>query len=121
MHQVGATPDRSLSELSVCVVGINYAPDTTGIAPYTTALASALHTAGAAVHVITGIPHYPQLVFADGGYAARLAEPRPRPPGLVYCLTLPPARLPGPSHVATAATSALGPEVGITGIVPIST
>ena len=68
MHQVGATPDRSLSELSVCVVGINYAPDTTGIAPYTTALASALHTAGAAVHVITGIPHYPQWRVQDERY-----------------------------------------------------
>jgi colanic acid biosynthesis glycosyl transferase WcaI len=50
----------SLSGLRICLAGINYAPDSTGIAPYTTAMAAALRKAGAAVHVVTGLPHYPE-------------------------------------------------------------
>ena len=40
-------------------MGINYAPETTGIAPYTTDLAEALVERGHRVHVVTGYPHYP--------------------------------------------------------------
>jgi colanic acid biosynthesis glycosyl transferase WcaI len=54
--------------LSVCLVGINYAPETTGIAPYTTAMAHALSGAGSRVHVITGLPHYPQWSVTDMSY-----------------------------------------------------
>ena len=57
-----------LDGLSVCLVGINYAPETTGIAPYTTAMAHALSDAGAQVHVITGLPHYPQWSVTDTSY-----------------------------------------------------
>ncbi len=49
-----------LTGRSITIVGINYAPEETGIAPYTTALARALSAAGAQVHVVTGLPHYPQ-------------------------------------------------------------
>lgn len=59
----------TLADLSVCLVGINYAPDSTGIAPYTTAMAHALADAGADVHVVTGIPHYPQWAVTDPTYA----------------------------------------------------
>jgi len=52
----------------VCVVGIDYAPDSTGIAPYTTAFARALAEAGADVRVVTGIPHYPQWRVTDQRY-----------------------------------------------------
>lgn len=55
MHQVSTTPDRGLAELSVCVGGHTTRRLPRGIGPYTTALASALHTAGAAVHVVTGV------------------------------------------------------------------
>lgn len=54
-----------MSAISVLVVGINYAPETTGIAPYTTALARALAEAGHEVEVVTGIPHYPQWQVTD--------------------------------------------------------
>jgi colanic acid biosynthesis glycosyl transferase WcaI len=43
----------------VVVVGINYAPEPTGIAPYTTGLVSHLAAHAAAVTVLTGVPHYP--------------------------------------------------------------
>jgi colanic acid biosynthesis glycosyl transferase WcaI len=43
----------------VGVVGIYYPPELTGIAPYNAGLAEALIEAGASVHVITGVPHFP--------------------------------------------------------------
>lgn len=46
--------------MKVLVVGVNYAPEITGIAPYTTAMANGLVQAGHDVRVITGVPHYPQ-------------------------------------------------------------
>ena len=44
---------------SVLVVGINYSPETTGIAPYTTAVAEHLAASGHRTTVLTGFPHYP--------------------------------------------------------------
>jgi colanic acid biosynthesis glycosyl transferase WcaI len=43
----------------VLVVGINYAPEHTGIAPYTTQACEYLAAHGAEVFVLTGVPHYP--------------------------------------------------------------
>src|SRR4051794_33032878 len=43
----------------VLVVGINYAPEPFGIAPYTTGMAEHLAARGACVTVLTGLPHYP--------------------------------------------------------------
>lgn len=45
--------------LDITILGINYAPETTGIAPYMTDLAESLAERGHRVHVITGYPHYP--------------------------------------------------------------
>lgn len=42
------------------VIGVNYAPEISGIAPYTTAMSEGLAASGHDVEVITGIPHYPQ-------------------------------------------------------------
>ena len=50
----------TFSGRSICIVGVNYAPEITGIAPYTTALARHLVGLGAQVHVVTGVPHYPE-------------------------------------------------------------
>jgi colanic acid biosynthesis glycosyl transferase WcaI len=44
----------------VAILGINYAPESTGIAPYTTRLATGLAQRGHDVRVFTGYPHYPQ-------------------------------------------------------------
>lgn len=49
----------SLSGLRILVVGINYAPEHTGIAPYTTQACRVLAGAGAGVYVLSGLPHYP--------------------------------------------------------------
>lgn len=54
-------PDRAL-----LMFGINYAPEQTGIAPYTTELAEHLATRGWQVTVVTGMPHYPQWRVAEG-------------------------------------------------------
>lgn len=54
-----------LNGLRVLLVGINYLPETSGIAPYTSELAAALHDAGADVRVITGVPHYPAWRAAE--------------------------------------------------------
>src|SRR2546423_5317534 len=48
------------SAISVLLIGINYAPELTGIGPYTTGLAEHFAGQGHAVRVITGVPHYPQ-------------------------------------------------------------
>lgn len=44
---------------SVTVVGLNYSPELTGIAPYTTKFAEHLSCEGYRVRVVTGFPHYP--------------------------------------------------------------
>lgn len=44
---------------SVLFVGINYAPEPTGISPYTTGMAEGLAREGWDVRVLTSYPHYP--------------------------------------------------------------
>ncbi|TFV53715.1 glycosyltransferase family 4 protein [Blastococcus sp. TF02A-35] len=59
--------------LRVSIIGLNYAPETTGIAPYTTGLARHLAISGHDVTVITGHPHYPEWRLHPG-------YERPQPP-----------------------------------------
>jgi glycosyltransferase involved in cell wall biosynthesis len=66
--------DSSSRHRRVLVVGLNYAPENTGIACYTTGMARMLAEAGHAVHVITGFPHYPQWRVADGYRGRRIEE-----------------------------------------------
>lgn len=49
------------------LVGLNYAPEPTGIAPYTSGLARGLAERGHDVRVITAMPHYPEWRIR-GGY-----------------------------------------------------
>ncbi|PZE65396.1 glycosyltransferase family 4 protein [Curtobacterium sp. MCBD17_021] len=51
---------------SVLMVGINYAPESTGIAPYSAGLARELVGRGFKVRVISSFPHYPQWSFGSG-------------------------------------------------------
>lgn len=44
---------------SVLFVGVNYAPEPTGVSPYTTGMAEGLAREGWDVRVITAYPHYP--------------------------------------------------------------
>src|SRR2546422_11098784 len=48
------------SAVSILLIGINYAPELTGIGPYTTGLADHFAGQGHHVWVITGVPHYPE-------------------------------------------------------------
>ncbi len=45
--------------LKIAILGINYAPEQTGIGPYTTGIAAGLSRRGHDVTVLTGQPHYP--------------------------------------------------------------
>ena len=42
------------------IVSLNYAPELTGIAPYSTGVAEHLAAFGYDVSVIAGMPHYPE-------------------------------------------------------------
>ncbi|CAL8896338.1 glycosyltransferase family 4 protein [Kocuria varians] len=50
----------------ILIVGLNYAPENTGIAPYTAGMARALREDGWDVEVVTGLPHYPQWQVHEG-------------------------------------------------------
>lgn len=64
-----------VSELpSVLIVSLNYAPEPTGIAPYTTRLAERLSSSGHSVRVLTGYPHYPEWKLRDGFSGAFISE-----------------------------------------------
>jgi glycosyltransferase involved in cell wall biosynthesis len=54
-----ATGVATLGSRRILIFGFNYAPELTGIAPYTTALAEHYAQLGHRVRVITGVPHYP--------------------------------------------------------------
>lgn len=53
-------PQKADRPLRILVIGINYAPEVTGIAPYTAGLAAGLAARGHAVRAITAMPHYPE-------------------------------------------------------------
>ena len=50
----------------ILIIGLNYSPEHTGIAPYTAGMARALREAGWDTEVITGLPHYPQWQVHEG-------------------------------------------------------
>ncbi|MCA1704453.1 MAG: hypothetical protein LC808_14820, partial [Actinobacteria bacterium] len=66
-----STSERRGNRRRLLLVGINYAPEETGIAPYTTGLAEHLAANGWSVRVMTGMPHYPQWRVSDE-YRGRL-------------------------------------------------
>ena len=47
------------------IVGVNYAPEQTGIGPYTTGIAEHMARSGWEVTVVTGMPHYPSWRVDD--------------------------------------------------------
>ncbi|ROR90511.1 glycosyltransferase [Nocardioides aurantiacus] len=58
----------------ILFVGINYAPEPTGIAPYTAGMASGLARRGHDVRVVTGYPHYPWWEVPEGYAGRRMRE-----------------------------------------------
>jgi colanic acid biosynthesis glycosyl transferase WcaI len=57
----------------ILVIGINYAPETTGIAPFTTGVCEHLASHGHQVEVITAFPYYPEWRVRDG-YRGRIYQ-----------------------------------------------
>ena len=55
----------------IAILGVNYAPEPTGIAPYTTGIAAGLAKRGHDVLVLTGHPHYPYWRRADHSVGLR--------------------------------------------------
>jgi colanic acid biosynthesis glycosyl transferase WcaI len=64
--------------MQVLLVGINYAPEPSGIAPYSTRIAEGLRARGHGVRVLTTYPHYPQWRVHDGYSGLRQRERRGR-------------------------------------------
>lgn len=63
---MATTTDGSQRRRHLVIVGVNYAPELSGIAPYTTAMAEHLAAQGDEITVVTGMPHYPQWRVAPG-------------------------------------------------------
>lgn len=64
----------SRRSIAAAVLGINYAPEPTGIAPYTTGLAQGLVARGHRIRVLTGYPHYPQWRRVSTASGLRIDE-----------------------------------------------
>jgi colanic acid biosynthesis glycosyl transferase WcaI len=58
----------------IVILGVNYAPEPTGIAPYTTGIAAGLTKRGHEVLVLTGHPHYPYWRRIDHSVGLRSEE-----------------------------------------------
>jgi colanic acid biosynthesis glycosyl transferase WcaI len=56
--------------LRVVIYGVNYAPERTGIGPYTAELAEALAARGHQVRAIVGVPHYPEWTTSTSAFGA---------------------------------------------------
>ncbi|MEP6463248.1 MAG: glycosyltransferase family 4 protein [Frankiaceae bacterium] len=61
----------NLAAARIAVVGVNYAPEPTGSAPYTAGMAEMLAAQARSVDVVCGIPHYPSW-RVDPAYRWRL-------------------------------------------------
>lgn len=59
-RQSAAERTVPLKALRIALISLNYAPELTGIAPYSTRLAEALTRRGHQLRVLTGYPHYPE-------------------------------------------------------------
>lgn len=69
--RISASDAKPGAALRIIIVSLNYSPEPTGIAPYSTGLAEGLARRGHDVRVITGIPHYPEWRNYTGVHALR--------------------------------------------------
>jgi len=58
----------------VTIVGLNYVPEPTGIAPYTAGLAAGLSSSGWKIRAVTSYPHYPAWKISEGYSGNRMVE-----------------------------------------------
>jgi colanic acid biosynthesis glycosyl transferase WcaI len=73
VHRPITLPCMSPS-IRIAILGINFAPEPTGIAPYTTGLAREMAERGHDVLVLTGQPHYPYWKRRQGDWHLRTDE-----------------------------------------------
>ena len=73
-----------MESLDVLIIGLNYAPEPAGIAPYTTGLANGLAARGHRVRVLTGLPHYPQWAITPGYEGGRVYTATTGKPEVVH-------------------------------------
>lgn len=73
------TPSAGAATIDITIIGLNYAPEPTGIARYTSGLAEGLAARGDSVTVVTGFPHYPQWRIDERYTGRKIVE---RSPGL---------------------------------------
>lgn len=63
-----------MKKLRITILGLNYSPEATGNAPYTSSLAEGLSKAGHTIHVVAGYPHYPEWDLRQGYSGWKLEE-----------------------------------------------
>lgn len=108
--------------MRICIIGLNYEPEKSGVAPYTTGMAVGLATRGHDVEVLTSLPHYPEwrinpayrglsgtLTTIDGVAVRRFAHYVPAEPTACSRLTFE-----GTFGVRVASTSWNKPELVLT-------
>src|SRR5437667_6774983 len=59
--------------MRILIIGINYSPERTSVAPFNTGLSEHLAAQGHNVHVITAFPYYPEWRIWDG-YRGKLTS-----------------------------------------------
>lgn len=91
--------------MRILLLGLNYAPEPTGVGVYTTRLARLLSDEGHSVHVVTGLPHYPVWKFSEG-YSGRTIEERDGDVRVTRIRHPLPRNTLGPSRVAMEAVFA---------------
>ncbi|MEH6827274.1 WcaI family glycosyltransferase [Parasphingorhabdus sp.] len=95
--------------MKILILGINYAPELTGIAVYTAGLAQDLVARGHAVEVVTAPPYYPDWQVAAGHSPWRYASDRQAGVQITRCPIYVPRNPSGPKrilhHLSFAITS----------------
>lgn len=96
--------------MRILIVGINYAPELTGIGKYSSEMAEWLAAAGHEVRFVTAPPHYPEWHVADGYSAWRYAREERNEVSVWRCPVWVPARPSGLKrllHLGSFALSSL--------------
>ena len=100
--------------MKILILGINYAPELTGIAVYTAGLARDLVARGHAVEVITAPPYYPDWKVAEGHSSWRYARDNDGGITITRCPLYVPRQPSGPKrilHHLSFALSSLFPMI----------
>lgn len=97
----------TIPSMRVLILGINYAPEPTGIAVYTSGMARALAAAGHDVTVVSGQPYYPGWKIMPGHKATRYSSERDGDVRLIRCPLYIPAAPSGFRRILQHASFAL--------------